>query len=66
MEYAEIGQKLRKLRGETPRAEVAGAVGVSLSALTMYENGQRMPRDQTKVRLAEYYQTTVQSLFFDQ
>lgn len=64
MSNAEIGAKLRSLRGETPRPVVAEAVGVSVSALQMYENGARIPRDQTKMALANFYQTTVEDIFF--
>lgn len=64
MSNAMIGQRLRDLRGDTPRAEVADAVGISISALTMYETGQRVPRDQIKVKLAEFYDSTVQDIFF--
>jgi transcriptional regulator with XRE-family HTH domain len=60
----EIGQSLSELRGNTPRAVVAEAIGVSNSALQMYENGERVPRDETKVALAAFYHTTVGSLFF--
>lgn len=59
-----IGRKLRELRGEKSREEVAFAVGISVSALTMYETGQRMPRDEVKIRLASYYNETVGSIFF--
>nr|DAF29683.1 MAG TPA: hypothetical protein [Caudoviricetes sp.] len=31
----------------------------------MYECGERIPRDSVKVRLAQYYEKTVQSIFFD-
>lgn len=64
MSNAEIGAKLRELRGETPRPVVAEAVGVSVSALQMYENGARIPRDQTKIALARFYKTTVEDIFF--
>ena len=60
-----IAEKLVTLRGATPRITVAQAVGVTLSAITMYELGQRVPRDEIKVKLADYYGVTVQSLFFD-
>jgi len=60
-----IGEKLLKLRSNKPREEVAAAVNISVSALQMYENGQRIPRDEIKVRLADYYETTVQEIFFD-
>lgn len=59
-----IAERLVEARGNIPRKEVANAVGVSLSALAMYESGQRIPRDEIKVKLAQYYKTTVQALFF--
>ncbi len=59
-----VAERLVEARGNTPRKEVADAVGVSLSALSMYESGQRIPRDEIKVKLAQYYGTTVQALFF--
>ena len=61
----EIGRRLAKLRGTEPRENVAFAVGVSLSAMSMYENGERVPRDSIKVKLAEFYNKTVQEIFFD-
>ena len=64
MPGATIGKRLRDLRGNIPRAEAAKAIGVSVSALTMYENGQRIPRDQIKVKIAEYYHRTVGEIFF--
>ena len=64
MSNAEIGARLRELRGNTPRETVAKAVGVSVSALQMYENGARIPRDQTKMALAVYFNSTVEDIFF--
>lgn len=61
-----IAEKLIKARGNKRREEVAAEVGVSLSAITMYEIGERVPRDETKIKLAKLYNTTVQELFFDQ
>ena len=60
-----IAERLVQARGNIPRDIVANAVGISLSAISMYENGQRVPRDEIKVKLADYYHTTVQALFFD-
>lgn len=60
-----IAERLVKARGDKRREDVAEAIGVSLSAISMYENGERVPRDEIKVRLAKYYKTTVQKLFFD-
>lgn len=60
-----IGSRLAELRGNKSQSEVAKAVGISDSALSMYECGERIPRDSVKVRLAQYYEKTVQSIFFD-
>lgn len=59
-----IGRKLAHLRGERSRQQVADEVGVSLSAILMYENGHRIPKDEIKIRLAEYYKVSVEDLFF--
>ena len=59
-----IAERMVKARGTRKREEVAAAVGLSLSAIAMYENGERIPRDETKIKLAKYYNTTVQKLFF--
>lgn len=59
-------EKLVKARGKRSREEVAVALGISASAVAMYETGARVPRDEIKVRIADYYGRTVQELFFDQ
>ena len=58
--------KLIALRGEKTQAAVAEAVGISTSALTMYETGRRVPRDEIKIALARYFNVSVGYLFFDQ
>lgn len=60
-----IAKRLINLRGDDSREETAQAVGISVSALQMYENGQRVPRDEIKIKLASHYKRTVQSIFFD-
>lgn len=59
-----VAQKLTKLRGIKTQAEVASAVGISPSALSMYETGDRTPRDEVKVALCNYYHISVQELFY--
>lgn len=59
-----VAERLIKARGDKKREEVASAIGVSLSAIAMYENGERIPRDEIKIKLAEFYNKTVQELFF--
>ena len=59
-----IGEKLIKLRGNMSQADVAAAIGISSSALSMYENNERVPRDEIKIKLADYYQKSVEYIFF--
>lgn len=59
-----IGKRLRDLRGGQSPFEVCEKVGISRSALAMYETGQRIPRDEIKVALARVYKTTVEAIFF--
>lgn len=65
MDPQEIGRRLRELRKGRPMQEVATANGISVSALSMYEGGQRIPRDEVKIRLAKYYRTKIEKLFFE-
>ncbi len=58
------GEKLKELRGNRSQAEVAKAVMVSDSAISSYENDERVPRDDVKKRLAKYYESTVQDIFY--
>lgn len=59
-----IGRRLVSLRGKESQEQVASAIGISVSALSMYEQGNRVPRDETKVKLANYFGVSVESLFF--
>ena len=60
-----IGERLRELRGDRTMEAVAKTLNISVSALGMYERGERVPRDEIKVRLAKYYNTSVEALFFN-
>lgn len=57
--------ELRTKKGVS-QAEVAKSVGISPSAYSMYENGERIPRDYIKQALALYFKTSVQRIFFTQ
>lgn len=59
-------EKLKALRGDKGITMVAAAVGVSASALSMYESGKRVPRDEVKIALSKYYGVSVGELFFNQ
>ena len=59
-----IARKLIELRGSKSRETVAKACGISVSALAMYEQGERIPRDDIKIKLAKYYKRSVNFIFF--
>ena len=42
---------------------VADALEISVSALFMYERGERIPRDQVKKRIALYFGKSVEEIF---
>lgn len=64
MDAKAIGQRLIALRGNRTQEEVSRAVGSSLSAIGMYERGERIPRDEVKLAIAKFYDTTVQAIFY--
>lgn len=60
-----IGEKLKKLRGEKKIKDVAKEIGTTISALSNYENDYRIPRDETKRKIAKYYKKSVEEIFFE-
>lgn len=58
-----MNEKLIALRGNRSQDEVAKALGISVSALSMYEQGNRIPRDEVKIRMAAYYGISIEALF---
>ena len=64
MNTVDNGKRLRELRGNTSASEVANAVGISESALLMYERGERNPRDDIKISLARYYGVGIGTIFY--
>lgn len=61
----DLGKRLKELRGDRNREKVAEAVGISPSALGMYECNKRVPRDDVKKKLADFYNVSIQQLFFE-
>ena len=60
-----IGKKLLSLRTKSKktRKEVVEACNISVSTLIMYEIGERIPKDEIKIRLAKYYKRSIVSIF---
>ena len=57
-------EKLKEARGKTPRKKVCEDLGIATSTLMMYENGKRTPRDDVKLKLANYYGRPIGELFY--
>ena len=60
-----MARKMVELRGDRTQEEVAKALQISTSALSMYESGKRIPRDVIKLRIASYYGKSIGFIFFD-
>lgn len=65
MDLHKTGRRMLALRGAKTREEAAKGIGISVSALTMYELGRRSPRDAIKEQIARYYGVCAGGLFFD-
>ncbi|PWL88327.1 MAG: XRE family transcriptional regulator [Escherichia coli] len=61
-----IGERLRHLRESKnlERKEVANATGLTVSAISNYELGIRIPRDEVKYVLAQFYNADIRETFF--
>lgn len=59
-----ISKKLVQLRGDKRQGDVAKALNIAQSTYAMYETGKRIPSDKVKMRIADYYDTTVQDIFY--
>lgn len=61
-----IGERIKKLREDNKmtRSELCDAADISMSALAMYEAGQRVPRDEVKLRLSRCLNTSLEGLFY--
>jgi Predicted transcriptional regulators len=62
-----VAEKLIELRNKSGKtqAEVSEDLNISQSCLGNYEAGIRVPKDEMKVKIADYYGLTVQEIFFD-
>ena len=53
--------RMRTLRGET-QEQVAEAIGISYVSLSRYETGQRMPKMNILLKLADHYGVSVDEI----
>lgn len=63
IKIAETLRRLRRDRGET-QEELADALGVTTSSIGMYETGERIPRDEVKIKIAQHFNLSVGDIFF--
>ena len=63
-----FGSTLKTLREERSlsQLQLSEAIGVSPSSITMYEREERIPRDLVKIKLANFFNVSVESIFFAQ
>ena len=59
-----VASRLKNLRGDRSQREVAEAIGVTPMAISQYEQGERIPNDEIKIKIARYYDQSVDTIFF--
>lgn len=59
-----FGEKLKALRGSRTQQQIADELKVTKSSWAMYERNERVPRDEVKVRIANYFGRSVQEIFY--
>lgn len=62
----QIGKRIKELRTlrKMTAEDLGKAIGISSSAINMYECGQRVPRDEIKIMIAEYFGVSIESIFY--
>ena len=66
MNKEKISKKLKEIRekNNNTQAEMAVLLGVTLAAVGNYEQGIRIPRDETKMKYAEIAGESVDTIFY--
>ena len=59
-----IGENLKRARGTRSCEEIAKRADISVSAVRMYESGERIPRDEVKIRLSRVLGVSLVELFY--
>lgn len=54
---------LRESRGLS-KAQLAKWIGVSPAAVSAYERGERVPRDEIKMRIADFFGVSIIDVFY--
>lgn len=61
-----LGNKLKKLRIDSgmSRKQLANMLGLTVSAVGMYEQGRRTPSDDIKIKYSMMFDKSIEELFF--
>ena len=61
-----LGNKLKRLRIDSgmSRKQLANMLGLTVSAVGMYEQGRRTPSDDIKIKYSMMFDKSVEELFF--
>ena len=67
MDAKKVGQKLASLRKSRnlTKKQVSKDTGCSYKSICSYEYGTRIPNDDVKQKLANYFNASVVDIFFD-
>lgn len=67
MDSKRIAAKLIELRSalNLTQYEIADKLNITQSAYAMYESGKRIPRDEIKITIANFFKLTVQEIFYN-
>lgn len=59
-----LGQRIKKLREDAGlnQIELAKQLNISNTTLSQYETGQRIPSDDIKIKIAEFFNTSIDYL----
>lgn len=60
-----LGQRIKALREERglTQKDLAKTLNIANTTLSQYESGQRIPSDEVKIKIAEYFRVTLDYLF---
>lgn len=68
MQTIDLGIKLADLRKQKgiSQTELAEELGLTRASISYYEKGERIPSDENKVKMANFFGKSVQEIFFEQ
>lgn len=65
MDVKSVGERLKELRGNRSQEEIATALDIPTRTYASYEQGVRTPKDSMKIKIAKYYDESVETIFFN-